>query len=110
MSEVMKKMQKYIKDKDKKSKVKKKNSTSKTKNVLLSLGSALGAGTRATVAAAADTAQEALKKTKKRKMIRKKTTKPVVWRNSKRVGRTRVASKLRTEYNPKTDQWIKYTD
>ena len=40
----------------------------------------------------------------------KKTTKPVVWRGSKRVGRTRVASKLRSEYNPKTDQWIKYTD
>ena len=109
MSEVMKKMQKYIKDKDKKSKVKKKNSTSKTKNVLLSLGSALGAGTVA--AAAAVTAQKALKKTKKRKMgLKKKTTKPVVWRNSKRVGRTRVASKLRSEYNPKTDQWIKYTD
>ena len=110
MSEVMKKMQKYIKDKDKKSKVKKKNSTSKTKNVLLSLGSALGVGTGAAVAAAV-TAQKALKKTKKRKMgLKKKTTKPVVWRNSKRVGRTRVASKLRSEYNPKTDQWIKYTD
>ena len=40
----------------------------------------------------------------------KKATKPVVWRNSKRVGRTRVASKLRSVYNPKTDQWIKYTD
>ena len=40
----------------------------------------------------------------------KKTTKPVRWRNSKRVGRTKVVSKLRTEYNPKTDQWIKYTD
>ena len=37
-------------------------------------------------------------------------TKPVKWRNSKRVGRTKVASKLRSEYNPKTDQWIKYTD
>ena len=64
---VMKRLQKYIKNKDKKSNVKK-------------------------------------------KMVIKKTTKPVVWRNSKRVGRTKVASKLRTEYNPGTDQWIKYTD
>ena len=37
-------------------------------------------------------------------------TKPGKWRNSKRVGRTRVASRLRSEYDPKTDQWIKYTD
>ena len=63
------------------------------------------------VAAGAGGAAVATRKDNSKKpRIYKKTTKPVVWRNSKRVGRTRVASKLRTEYDPQSDQWIKYTD
>ena len=51
-----------------------------------------------------------LTKAKKVKQVLKKETKPVVWRNSKLVGRTRVANKLRSRYDPKTDQWIKKTN
>ena len=64
----------------------------------------------AVAAVAAAAANAGTRKEKSKPRIYKKTTKPGVWRNSKRVGRTKVASKLRTDYNPKTDQWIKYTD